>query len=179
MHVQTHVMSGWCVGNWLSLTARQRLCCMIATSVADLDGISLLFGHEAYWTWHHKLCHNLAFAVIISAVLTIWSASRWLGFVLYLAFAHLHLLLDYFGSGPGWPLYYLWPFSSDYVDNRHSWIRVWEFYSWQNITVAAVLLVLTLFIAIRCGRTPLECIMPNLDQEIVRWLRRRVAHASQ
>jgi len=118
MHVQTHIMSGWCVGNWLSLTARQRLCCMIATSIADLDGLSLIFGQEAYWTWHHKLCHNLAFAVLVSAVLTIWSASRFFGFVLYLAFAHLHLLLDYFGSGPDWPLYYLWPFSSDFIVNR-------------------------------------------------------------
>jgi inner membrane protein len=174
MHVQTHIMSGWCVGNWLSLTARQRLCCMIATSIADLDGLSILFGQEAYWNWHHKLCHNLAFAVLISTVLTIWSSSRFFGFVVYLAFAHLHLVLDYFGSGPGWPLYYLWPFSSDYIVNRNAW----EFYSWQNITAAAVLFVLTLFIAVRCGRTPLENIMPNLDKEIVRWLRRRVGYPS-
>lgn len=175
MHVQTHIMSGWCVGNWLSLTPRQRLCCMIATSIADLDGLSLLLGQEAYWNWHHKLGHNLAFAVLVSAVLAAWSASRFFGFIVYLAFAHLHLLLDYFGSGPGWPLYYLWPFSSDFIVNGNAW----EFYSWQNISAAAVLFVLTLFIAVRCGRTPLECIMQDLDREIVRWLRQRFRRASR
>jgi len=175
MHVQTHIMSGWCIGNWLTLTPRERLCSMIATSVADLDGLGILFGQEAYWNYHHKLGHNLAFAVLLSLVLAAFSTRWFFAFVLYLGFTHLHLLLDYFGSGPGWPLYYLWPFSYYTFENRSAW----EFYSWQNITTAAVLFVITLFVAIRGGRTPLEVIMPHLDQELVRWLRRRFGYRSK
>lgn len=56
-------------------------------------------------------------------------------------------------------------------DNR-AWS--WEFYSWQNITTAAVLLVWTIAIAVRAGRTPLEVLMPKLDRELVDWLRKRL-----
>src|SRR5207302_7065303 len=89
----------------------------------------------------------------------------------YLALFHLHLVMDYFGSGPGWGIYYLWPFSSWAADNRRV---AWEFYSWQNITLAAVLVVWTIFIAVRRGRTPLEALMPRLDRQLVEWLRRHV-----
>ena len=175
MHVQTHIMSGWCVGNWIGMTARERLCCMIAASVADLDGLGILFGQEAYWNYHHKLGHNLAFAVMVSAVLAWFSLRRVFAFALYMGLAHLHLLMDYFGSGPGWPLYYLWPFSSYTIVNR----TAWEFYSWQNISAAGVLLILTIYIAVKLGRTPLESIMPHLDQELVAWLRKRLRYPSQ
>src|SRR5437016_3393863 len=39
MHIQTHIMSGWCAASLFPLTARQRLACMIAASAADLDGL--------------------------------------------------------------------------------------------------------------------------------------------
>ncbi len=44
MHVQTHVMSGWCAGSLFPLTAGQRLLCMIAATLPDLDGLGILFG---------------------------------------------------------------------------------------------------------------------------------------
>jgi hypothetical protein len=51
MHVQTHIMSGWVAGNYLKLNARQRGFCMIAAAICDLDGLSILFGQNAYWTY--------------------------------------------------------------------------------------------------------------------------------
>jgi len=52
-------MSGWCIANLLPVTPRQRLGAMIAASAADLDGLGILFGQEAYWRYHHTLGHNL------------------------------------------------------------------------------------------------------------------------
>jgi inner membrane protein len=170
MHVQTHVMSGWCIASLLPLTARQRLGAMIAASAADLDGLGILFGQEAYWRYHHTLGHNLLFGLIVSLTLTL-KMRGWIGvFLLYLSLFHLHLLMDFFGSGPGWPIAYLWPFSRHPWDNRH-WS--WAFYSWQNISIAAGLVAWTVLIARRKGRTPLEVMMPNLDRQLVQVLRGR------
>jgi hypothetical protein len=175
MHVQTHILSGWCIGNYLSLTARQRLLCMIAASIPDLDGLSILGGQNAYWDYHHRLCHNLPFGVLACVVLALFSHRRLFMCVIYLTLFHLHLVMDYFGSGPGWGIYYFWPFSSWVADNRHV---SWEFYSWQNITIAAVLVSWTILIAVRQGRTPLEALMPRLDRQLVDWLRRRFSRSA-
>ena len=171
MHVQTHVMSGWCVGNLFPLTARQRLACMIAASAADLDGLGILFGQEAYWKYHHKLAHDLAFGLLICLVLTLISRGKLPVFCLLLALFHLHLLMDFFGSGPGWSIFYFWPVSTQAWDNRQ-WS--WAFYSWQNICTAILLLVWTIAIAFRGRRTPLELLMPSLDRQLVDWLRRNL-----
>jgi len=174
MHVQTHILSGWCVGNLLPLTERQRVMCMIAASIADLDGLSILGGQNAYWDHHHRLCHNLPFGVLACGTMALFSGKRLFLFAVYLTLFHLHLVMDYFGSGPGWGIFYLWPFSSWIADNRRV---AWEFYSWQNITVAALLVVWTVVIAVRRGRTPLEALMPKLDRQLVDWLRRHVPFA--
>jgi len=170
MHIPTHLMSGWCVSNLFTLTARERAFCMAAATVADLDGLSRLFGQEAYWDYHHVVCHNLAFALIVSCVLAIFSVHRVKGFIIYLALAHLHLVLDYYGSGPGWPIHYGWPFSG------WTWVNPdgWEFSSWQNRVVAAVFLLWVIAIAVVRGRTPVESLTPDLDRSIVVSLRRLV-----
>ena len=165
MHVPTHILSGWCLGNLLPLTPRERLGCMIAATAADLDGLGIIFGQEAYWEYHHKLGHNLFFAVVIAGVLTIFLSNRRrraAGFALYLAMAHLHLVLDYFGSGPGWPIWYLWPANSIQIINPHAW----PFFSWQNIAAAYGLLAWAVWIAWRNRRTPLELLMPRLDERL-------------
>jgi inner membrane protein len=167
MHVPTHIMSGWCLGNLVRLTPRERLFCMVAATAADLDGLSILFGQEAYWDYHHVVCHNLFFAVALSTVLAAFSAQRLKAFAVFLAAAHLHLVLDYFGSGPGWPIHYGWPVFHWVWKNPVAW----EFNSWQNRLAALVFLVWVLLIAVFCGRTPVELITPDLDRRFVVRLR--------
>lgn len=171
MHIQTHVMSGWCLGNCFSLTARERLFCMLAASLMDLDGLGFFISQEAYWEYHHKLGHNLLFGLVLAGILTLFSSHRLKAFLIYVGLFHLHLVLDYFGSGPNWPLYYLWPFSQWSVDN--GW--VWPFYSWQNSSVGLAFLAWVVIIAVRARRTPLEAIMPKLDAQLVDWMRKRLA----
>jgi inner membrane protein len=182
MHVQTHVLSGWCLANLFPLSPRQRLGAMIAASAADLDGLGIVFGQEAYWRYHHTLGHNLLFGLVLSLILAMIAGRRVGVLFLYLNLFHLHLLMDFFGSGPGWPIAYLWPFSRQVWDNRH-WS--WAFYSWENISTAAVFVAWTVLIVRRKGRTPLEALMPNLDRQLVRIFRRRdqserpVAHSTE
>ena len=168
MHIPTHLMSGWCLANLVRLNPRERAFTMIAASAADMDGISFLFGQEAYWDYHHVVCHNLPFAVLVSAGLAVFSSSRIKAFFVYLAAAHLHLLLDYFGSGPGWPIHYGWPLFHWVWKNPDAW----EFNSWQNRVVALAFLVWVLLIAAFQGRTPAELITPDLDRRFVARLRR-------
>jgi hypothetical protein len=169
MHIPTHILSGWCIGNLLPLNGRERLFCMIAAGAADFDGLGILFGEETYWDFHHKLGHNVFFAVLLSGVLASLSSRKWLAFEVFFVLAHLHLVLDYVGSGPGWPLYYLWPVSNMETFNP----RAWPFFSWQNIATAYVLVGWAIWIAWRDGRTPLECLMPRLDRQLVAMLQRR------
>ena len=169
MHAPTHIMSGWCVANCAELTPRERLFCMIAATAPDLDGIGAVIGtnSDAYQRWHHLLCHNLLFVLVLAGGLTMFSRHRMKALLLYLVLGHLHLLMDYFGSGPGWTIAYCWPFSTE----KYKTDLAWEFFSWQNIACAAALLAWVIVIAIRQSRTPLELITSDLDRRVVARLR--------
>jgi hypothetical protein len=173
MHIQTHVLSGWCIANLVSLNSRQRLAAMVAAAGADFDGLGILFGQEAYWKYHHVVGHNLLFGILLSFALVRISSSRIRVFWVFLGLFHLHLIMDFFGSGPGWPIAYFWPLSWHSWDNRR-WS--WPFYSWQNMSAAAVLVAWTIAIAVRQGRTPLERLMPSLDRQLVAWLRNHIPY---
>ncbi len=163
MHIQTHVMSGWCAASLLPLTPRERLFAMIAASAPDLDGLGIIGGMETYVAWHHLLGHNLLFAVLCAAILTFWSTNRARAFGLYFALAHLHFVMDYYGSGPGWGIPYGWPFSSRVWLNPASW----DLFSWQNSVAAGLCLLWCLAIARWQKRTPFENLMPSLDRQLV------------
>ncbi|HEY7089721.1 MAG TPA: metal-dependent hydrolase [Tepidisphaeraceae bacterium] len=174
MHVQTHILCGWCAGNLLPLNPRQRLFCMIAASVSDIDGLGRLVSEELYWDYHHRLGHCALFGATVSLVLAAFSPKKVLSFIVYLALFHLHLALDVLGSGSGWKIHYLWPWSE--WGFRIDW--GWELYSWQNICAFVALLLWTVVIAVRKRRTPLELLMPSLDRRFVAWLSRVPAPSS-
>jgi hypothetical protein len=136
---------------------------MLAASVQDLDGLGIIVSEEAYWALHHKLGHCASFGVVLCAGLAALSPRRVLSFALYFALFHLHLVMDIFGSGAGWEIYYFWPFSGWGFKTDVGW----AFYSWQNISAFALLLVWTVAIARYQRRTPLELLMPSLDRQLV------------
>ena len=163
MHLQTHILSGWCAGNCFRLTARERFLAMTAAVLPDLDGVTYVLGREAYWATHHVYGHNLLFAVAASGALTLFCSHRLKCFLLYLGLFHLHYALDLLGSGEGWVIPYFLPFAP----TGYSWSSGWEFNAWQNKVAALALLVWTLAIAVYCRRTPLEWPMPRLDGQLV------------
>ena len=71
--------------------------------------------------------------------------------------------MDLYGSGVGWPIYYFWP-----IDLR-GWKThdAWELTSWQNTLAFGVLLAITVAIAFRVKRTPIELLAPRLERTLV------------
>jgi hypothetical protein len=164
LHIPTHILSGWCIGNCFSLTPRERLLCMVAASVSDLDGFGWFVSRDMYWRYHHVLGHGLAVGVAFSLVAAWFSSHRVKAFWVYLSLFHLHLLMDFFGSGIGWPIYYWWPF------NQRAYIThyAWSLTSWQNYLAFGVLLIWTYIILRTKRRSPLELLAPRLDRVLVK-----------
>jgi LexA-binding, inner membrane-associated putative hydrolase len=137
--------------------------------VPDLDGLSLLAGLAAYGTYHHVLTHNLAFGGLVTAVSAIWIPRRARELALVFAAFCSHLVGDYFGSGPGWGLQPFLPFSDRFFLFAHAW----ELAGWQNFTITLGAITVSLVIAVRAGRTPLELFHAPTDRAIVEALRAR------
>ncbi len=168
MHIQTHLMTSWCLANLGCDKPRDRFLCTLVGVLPDLDGAGILISQEAYWDYHHILCHNLLFGFVVSCLAGSTSAHRMrLSLCCLLAF-HAHLAMDLLGSGEGWQISYLWPFLKTAVE--FPW--AWSLYSWQNFMCGVLALAATLFIALRKGRTFMEYPMPFLDGRIVAVLRR-------
>ena len=91
----------------------------------------------------------------------------------FLAF-HLHLLCDLVGSrgleGYTWPIPYLRPFSDRWQWN---WQGQWPLNSWQNLAVTILLLLLTLVIVQKYGRSPVEMFSLRADRAVVAAIRSR------
>ena len=162
MHVHTHVMSGWIAGNLPDLTARERFLCMAAAAAPDLDGLGILVSRDLYEGWHHVLGHNLPFGLVLSLALAVRSARRGRAFLVYLACFHLHLVMDYWGSGADWGIHYFWPFSEGICRSANAW----ELYSWQNTLAGSLCAAWMLRIIYVTGRTPLEWPCPALDPKV-------------
>ena len=163
MYLQTHVLSGWCVGNLVTLSRRERFFCMLAASLPDLDGFGFFISQAFWWDYHHVLGHNLCFGVLLSVLLTSFSSHRIKAFTLYMVLFHLHLVLDYYGSGPGWGIAYGWPLGSWHLMNP----MAWTFDAWQNVAAGYGFVAWTGGIAVLQRRTPLELLMPPLDRQLV------------
>lgn len=133
MHIPTHLFSGWICGNLVpSFGPRERFLCMVAATAPDLDGLTLIAGWKCYHDWHHVLLHNLPFAFGLALLLALFSRPRWLAFAVYFGLAHLHYAMDALGSGEGWGIDYLRPFSPTTYFADFGW----AFFSWQNYLAA-------------------------------------------
>lgn len=164
MHIPTHVLSGWVVASAVPhLTPRERLLAMAAATAPDLDGLAIVAGRDAFETYHHVVGHNLFFGLLIMALIVAYSTHKRAMALLAFGLLHLHIVMDSFGSGCDWGISYLWPLL------RREWVNPWrwEFFSWQNLVAAYSLVLVTIVIAIRQGRTPLETIAPRLDRQLV------------
>lgn len=150
---------------------RDRALVTIAGVIPDLDGLSLLGGVDAYGRWHHVLTHGALSALVLCGMLTFFARRKLPVFLLSLGTFHLHLLCDLAGSGPGWPLYYLWPFSR--VETF--WSGQWNLASWQNSVIGLITTLAVLACAVPFRRTIVELFSLKFDAEVVKvvrkWLR--------
>ena len=164
MHPITHVLAGWCAGNTIRLTAKERALCMGMSLLPDIDGLTLLAGVRSYQTYHHILAHNLTLALTATTAATLLSRCSLKAAITFFTLFHLHLLMDLYGSGPGWGIAYLWPWSSHVTFSAHAW----SFSGWQNYTAFSLFATWTVFIAKICRRTPLEFVAPRFEAAAMR-----------
>ncbi len=163
MHLQTHLMSGWCVGNLINLSARERFWAMVMAVAPDLDGLTYLWSVKAYWATHHVYGHNLLYLIAVAGVLTVFCQHRLKSFALFMVIGHLHLAMDLLGSGEGWTIPYWLPFDR----KEYLWAWGWAFDSWQNKVAGLGFLLWCVWIVVYQKRTPLEYVMPKLDAQLV------------
>ena len=182
MNPASHLLISWAVANTAPLGRRDRILVTLCGVIPDIDGagvIAELLTENAaapliwYSKYHHVLCHNLSFGLLAATAVAVFSVRRWLTALLALTAFQLHLLGDLVGSrGPDgyqWPISYLYPFSTAW---RLTWSGQWALNAWPNILLTLLVLALTLHMALRYGRSPLEIVSPGADRAFVAKLRR-------
>ncbi len=155
--------------------------------IPDIDGVGiiaeLLTENTSmpliwYSKYHHVLGHNLGLGLLLAAVVFSLSIRRWVSAVLALIAFHLPLLGDLVGSrGPDgyqWPIPYFFPFSTDWT---LTWESQWELNAWPNILVTLLIVGITLYLAWKRGRSPLEMISLKADAAFVAYLRKRFGNS--
>ena len=134
----------------------------------------MLGGEELYGKWHHVLTHGVISALVICTALALMAKRKWAVFGLALFAFHLHLGCDLLGSGPGWPIYYLWPLNRSEV----MWSGQWDLASWQNTIIGLSATIAVLACAMPFGRTAVELFSLKIDARVVGTLRKRFAKAA-
>lgn len=161
MHIPTHILSGWCVANLIpQFSARERLLAVFAASLPDLDGLGLLWSEDAYRGVHHIWGHNLLAAIVVSGLLSLAANRKPLCFLVCVFLFHLHLLMDFYGSGQGWGIAYGWPFSHHYFETANAW----SLGGWQNYLTLALLVIWSWWLLRVKHRTPFEHLAPTVDR---------------
>jgi len=196
----THFFAGWLLAAATPLRRREKAVVVAAGVAPDLDGLGIIpelltrnSSHPLLWfsEYHHSL-HTLAFALAVS--LAVWALSArsysaggpgaqdrdlqsrpWITAMLAFLSFHLHLLCDLAGSrgpdGYNWPIPYLKPFSNSL---QLTWHCQWALNGWQNIVITLILLLMTLWIAVRHASSPLELISERETTRLVAVLRARI-----
>ena len=185
MNPITHALTGWCLAESVpGLSRRGRALVTLAAVAPDLDGLGVIaelatWGSNhplRWWTdYHHVLCHNLAFAIVLGVVSTVVvDRRRVLVGVLAFVAVHLHILEDLAGSrGPDgyqWPIAYLYPMAGG---PQLVWSGQWYFNSWPNLAITIVLLGVTFVLAWRRGESLVGLVSPRGDRVFVQMLRQR------
>lgn len=184
MHVATHLLLGWTLGERAAKSGRDRALVAWASVVPDLDGLGLIvdfmapwFGWTVQWydRYHHVLTHGLPGALLCAAAFACFAERRAATACLVFVSYHLHLLGDLLGSrGSGeaaiWPIHYLAPLSDALTV---SWSGQWPLTGWQNTTLTVLLMIYALGVAVRRGHSPVGLFGARADAVFVETVRRR------
>jgi len=169
MNPIVHAEIGWLCSQSRA-SRRERWVITAAAILPDLDGAGILFSDELYAAWHHKVGHGLPAAVGFTVLALLVTRSWRVAGLACLAF-HTHIVADLVGSGPGWPIWYLWPWSE--LEWLPSW--QWDLASWQNSLIGLAFTLAGLSGALWWKRTPVELFSTKADAAVVATLRARFA----
>ena len=183
MNPVSHLLTGWVAANTVDFTARDRALVTLAGVVPDIDGLGLfaeILTEQTsspllwYSKYHHVMCHNIGFGLLLAVTAALFSVRRWMTGFLVLVVFHLHLLGDLVGSrGPDdyqWPISYLSPFSNTW---KLIWTGQWELNAWPDVLITMLLLTATIYIGWKNDRSPLEMVSKRADAAFVSILRKK------
>jgi hypothetical protein len=183
----THGLLSWVMAQAPGIaTRRDRALITIAGLAPDLDGLGIVVQWatassarplEWFSDYHHRLAHNLTAAVVCAVAFALLARRRLLVGLLALGAFALHLVCDVIGAkgpdGHQWPVPLLAPFHPW----EWTWSGQWRLDSWQNLVITGVRVVITIVVACRRGRSPVELVSPRADAAVVatfrRWFGRR------
>jgi inner membrane protein len=190
MNPITHMLVGWTALEQAQRADRDRALVVLAGLAPDLDGLGVVveffarllgFGETNFYLDHHRVWgHGLPAALVFSAVVAIFAASRVRAALCAFVAVHLHYLCDLLGSrGPGvediWGIAYFSPLAdAPYVE----WSGQWELIGWQNTLITLALLAWIVWRGIRAGYTPLRLASGKADAQVVAALRQRFGRGS-
>ena len=151
-----HFIISWVTANTVPLDRRSRICITLSGILPDLDGagyvvdrVARLFDRDTsfYEQYHHILCHNFFFGLLLAASFAFYCGKRTSVFILSLLAFNLHILGDLAGArgpdGDQWPIEYFYPVS----DMQFVWSGQWELSSWINSAIGVAFFVIALIIA--------------------------------
>ena len=177
MNPVSHLLTGWMVPDTADLTTRDRALVTLAGVVPDIDGLGIIaeilteqtaFPLLWYSKYHHVLCHNLGFGLLLAVTAILFGIRRWMTVFLVLVVFHLHLLGDLVGSrGPDgyqWPIPLLDPFFRRMETHMDRPVGV---NTRTNVLITTLLLAATLYIARKKGCSPLEMVSKRADSAFV------------
>jgi len=183
VHPATHLLVSWTVAESARLSKRDRTLVTLAGVLPDIDGLGVIAEiaterstSPLYWwsEYHHVLCHNIGFCLLILPIAALLATKRWAVIMLCAIAFHLHLLGDIAGSrgpdGHQWPIPYLLPYSGHW---QLTWDGQWELNAWPNIVLTVVLLALTLYLAWKRGHSPVGMVSSHADAAFTATLRKR------
>jgi LexA-binding, inner membrane-associated putative hydrolase len=161
-----HLQYGWWFAHWRNFDRRERAAIALAGAACDLDGLSMFWGSDTYYKYHHMLFHNVGsvLAVILLGGLLFWRRP-WVWLLVVFAFG-AHIVEDYF-SIP-WDMKPWAPFNSTVVNLNHHLSTQFVQYGLQTVAMVFILGI-TVRIYIKHKRTPLEIISPAFDRLIMNY----------
>ena len=183
MHPVTHLLVSWTVAESTRLCKKDRALVTVAGVLPDIDGLGVIAEVATqesespllWWSeYHHVLCHNLGFGLLILPIAAYLATRRRAVVVLSAVAFHLHLVGDLVGArGPDgyqWPIPYLLPFSGQL---QLTWDGQWELNAWPNIAFTVGLLALTFYLAWKRGYSPVGLVSSKADAALTSALRNR------
>ncbi|PYV17803.1 MAG: hypothetical protein DMG21_07165 [Acidobacteria bacterium] len=161
-----HLQYGWWFAHWRNFDRRERAAIALAGAACDLDGVSLFWGGDAYYRYHHILFHNVGSLLAITAIAGLFFWRRpWAWLLVAFSFG-MHVVEDYF-TVP-WDMQPWRPFANTVVNfGQHvpGWVVQYVFQSVAMVGIVGV----TAWIYSRHKRTPLEIISPALERLILNY----------
>ncbi|MGE5325509.1 MAG: metal-dependent hydrolase [Deltaproteobacteria bacterium] len=161
-----HLQYGWWFAHWRNFDRRERAAIALSAAACDLDGLSMFWGSDTYYKYHHILFHNVGAMLVMAglAALFFWK-KPWAWLMVVFAFG-MHLVEDYF-SIP-WDMKPWAPFSNLVTNLGHHIAVPIVQYGFQTAMMVFILAV-TVWIYLRHKRTPLEIISPAFDRLIMNY----------